>query len=68
MMNNNTQRGLNVLVEAGNRAITAPPTDGYSYLKNIVVFQSVNYMKFFVIYKKNRMLGRSYLEVLLYKE
>ncbi|MPC96973.1 hypothetical protein E2C01_092258 [Portunus trituberculatus] len=49
-MNNDTQRGLNVRVEAGSQAIAAPPTDGYLYLKNIIVFQGVNYMKFFVIY------------------
>ena len=66
-MNDDTQlSGLNVRVDAGSRAIAAPPTDGYSYLKNIFVFRGVNYMKFFVVYQENRMLGRSYLKVLLY--
>ncbi|MPC98749.1 hypothetical protein E2C01_094130 [Portunus trituberculatus] len=65
-MNNDTQCGLNVRVDTGSRAITAPPTNGYSYLKNIFIFQGIKYMKIFVVYKKNCMLGSSYLEVLLY--
>ncbi|MPC51630.1 hypothetical protein E2C01_045480 [Portunus trituberculatus] len=31
-MNNDTQCGVNVRVDAGSRAIAASPTDGYSYL------------------------------------
>ncbi|MPC36384.1 hypothetical protein E2C01_029840 [Portunus trituberculatus] len=63
-MNNDTQRGLNVRVDVGSQAIAVPHTDGFSYLENIVVFQGVNYIKFSGVYKKNCMLGRSYLELL----
>ncbi|MPC46489.1 hypothetical protein E2C01_040209 [Portunus trituberculatus] len=42
-MNNDTQRRMNAWVDLGSQAIAASPTDGYSYLKNIFIFQGVNY-------------------------